>query len=84
MVKIYENSGNLLRFTKMVKYLPEFEYFTVFLKNRNFISKIKRSKVTDHAATKLNLKAFLNLLVKKWPFFQFHVTSCTPILCARS
>ena len=35
---------------KMVKLLPEFEDFTVFLKNRNFISKIKRSKVTDYAA----------------------------------
>ena len=46
------DSGNLLRFTKMVKYLPEFEYFTVFLKNRNFISKTKRSKVTDSAALK--------------------------------
>ena len=35
----------------MIKCLPEFEYlFTVFLKNRNFISKIKRSKVTDYAA----------------------------------
>ena len=35
---------------KMVKYLPEFEYFTVFLKNRNFISKIRISKVTNYAA----------------------------------
>ena len=35
---------------KMVKCLPEFKFFTVFLKNRNFISKIKRSKVTDYAA----------------------------------
>ena len=26
--------------------------FTVFLKNRNIISKIKRSKVTDYAALK--------------------------------
>ena len=34
----------------MVKFLPEFEDFTVFLKIRNFISKIKRSKVTDYAA----------------------------------
>ena len=33
----------------MVKCLPEFEYFTVFLKNRNFISKIRISKVTDYA-----------------------------------
>ena len=34
----------------MVKCLPEFEYFSVFLKNRNFISKIRISKVTDYAA----------------------------------
>ena len=34
----------------MVKCLPEFEYFTVFLKNKNIISKIRRSKVTDYAA----------------------------------
>ena len=34
----------------MVKYIPEFEYFTVFLKNRNIIYKIRRSKVTDYAA----------------------------------
>ena len=34
----------------MVKCLPEFEYFTVFLKNRNFILKIKKSKVTDYLA----------------------------------
>ena len=30
--------------------LPEFEYFTVFLKNKNVILKIRRSKVTDYAA----------------------------------
>ena len=29
-----------------------FSFFTVFLKNRNIISKIKRSKVTDYAALK--------------------------------
>ena len=40
---------------KIVKCLPEFEYFTVFLKNRNFISKIRISKVTDYEA--LTLKA---------------------------
>ena len=34
----------------MVKTLPEFEYLTVFLKNRNFISRIRRSKVRDNAA----------------------------------
>ena len=36
----------------MVKCLPEFEYFTVFLKNKNIIIKIRRSKVTDYAALK--------------------------------
>ena len=35
---------------KMVKCLPKLEYFTVFLKNRNFIFKIRISKVTDYAA----------------------------------
>ena len=39
----------------MVKCLPEFEYFTVILKNINFISKIRRSKVTDYAALKVGL-----------------------------
>ena len=34
----------------MVKCLLEFEYFTVFLKNKNIIFKIRRSKVTDYAA----------------------------------
>ena len=34
----------------MIKCLPEFEYFTEFLKNRSFICKIRRSKVTDYAA----------------------------------
>ena len=39
----------------MVKCLPEFEYFTVFLKNKNIIFKIRRSKVTDYAALSYNL-----------------------------
>ena len=34
----------------MVKYYLNLSIFTVFLKNRNFISKIRRSKVTDYAA----------------------------------
>ena len=34
----------------MVKSIPILSFFTVFLKNRNIISKIKRSKVTDYAA----------------------------------
>ena len=41
------DSDNLVRFTKMVLNLST---FAVFLKNRNIISKIRRSKVTDNAA----------------------------------
>ena len=37
----------------MVKCLPEFEYFTAFLKNKNIIFKIRRSKVTDYAALRM-------------------------------
>ena len=37
----------------MVKCLPVFEYFTVFLKNKNIISKIRRSKFTDYATLTL-------------------------------
>ena len=44
-------SDNLLRFTKMVKCLPEC-IFTVLLKNKNIIFKSRRSKVTDYAALK--------------------------------
>ena len=46
----------------MVKCLPEFEYFTVFLKNRNsyFISKIKRSKITDYGALTKTSISLLN------------------------
>ena len=47
----------------MVKCLPEFEYFTVFLKNKNIIFKIRRSKVTDYAA--LILLVGLLLIKKK-------------------
>ena len=42
----------------MVKCLPKFEYFTVFMKNRNFISKIRRSKVTDYAALNAHAHVF--------------------------
>ena len=40
----------MLRFTKLVKYIPEFYFFAVFLKNRKIIPKIKTSIVTDYAA----------------------------------
>ena len=41
----------------MVKCLPEFEVFlTVFLKNKNIIFKIRRSKVTDYAALSVDLQ----------------------------
>ena len=41
----------LLRFTKLVKCIPEFlVFFYCVLENRNISSKINRSKVTDYAA----------------------------------
>ena len=46
----------------LVKSLHDFEYFTVFLKNRNFTSKIKRSKVTDYAALTAQEKVWLGEL----------------------
>ena len=42
---------------KMVKLLPEFEYFSVFLKIETFFSKI-RSKVTDYAALNSNTRQY--------------------------
>ena len=39
----------------MVKCLPDLNIFTAFLKNKNIIFKIRRSKVTDYAAL-MNVK----------------------------
>ena len=41
---------NCLLLRKRLNVYLNFSIFTVFLKNRNFISKMKRSKVTDYAA----------------------------------
>ena len=38
----------------MVKCLPELSIFTAFLKNKNIIFKIRRSKVTDYAALRIS------------------------------
>ena len=45
----------MLIITKKVKCKPEFSIFTVFLKNRNIILKIKISTVTDYAALKCKI-----------------------------
>ena len=45
----YFDRYNLLKFMKMVKCYLNLSIFTAFLKNRNFISKIRISKVTDYA-----------------------------------
>ena len=44
---------------KMVKCLPEFDYFYCILENRNFISKIRISKVTDYAAFRFEFLKFI-------------------------
>ena len=41
----------------MVKFLPEFEDFYCILENSNFISEIKKSKVTDYAALTIYIHA---------------------------
>ena len=49
----------------MVKCLPEFEYFTVFLKKTNIIFKIRRSKVTDYAALKGTATLMMTMVYMK-------------------
>ena len=44
----------------MVKCVPEFEYFTVFLKIETLFKKIKRSKDTDYAALTKVLQYLIN------------------------
>ena len=39
-----------------------FSIFTAFLKNRNIISKMKRSKVTDYAALRLGKHTYFSKL----------------------
>ena len=45
----------------MVKCYLNLSIFTVFLKNRNFISKIRRSKVTDYAALRVKFQNGFNV-----------------------
>ena len=57
----------MLRLTKLVNVYLNFSYFTVFLKNRNISSKIKRSKVTDFAALSLSDVVFIMRIPVKMP-----------------
>ena len=50
---------------KLVKCIPEFYFFTVFLKNRNISSKIKRSKATDYAALRVHNEIFIFLFLNQ-------------------
>ena len=50
----------------MVKCLPEFELFYCILGNRNFISKIRISKVTDYAAFNYPFVSIFVLLISMW------------------
>ena len=45
----------MLRLTKIVKCHPNLSIFTVFLKYRNCMSKIRKLKVTDYAALRQGL-----------------------------
>ena len=59
----------------MVKCLPELSIFTVFLTNRNFIYKIRRSKVTDYAALSIVQwqMLYLNLAFKYALLIRLHI-----------
>ena len=56
---------------KMVKVYLNLSIFTVFLKNRNFLSKIRISKVTDYAALSFHVSVYI----------QFVVIECGPMIC---
>ena len=67
----------------MVKCIPEFEYFTAFLKNKNIIFKTRRSKVTDYAAlnathnvTSYRLKAKLKFRIVTCQFHRENIRFC--------
>ena len=46
----------------MVNVYLNLSIFTVFLKNKNIILKIRRSKVTDYAALNLNMYVWLRVI----------------------
>ena len=52
-----------------------FSFFTVFLKNRNTSSKIKRSKVTEYAALIVYYTSFLYMRATSGDFSLFHARS---------
>ena len=51
----------------MVNVYPNFSIFTLFLKNKNIISKIRRSKVTDYAALNYYPLPYFGGICKKSP-----------------
>ena len=74
----------------MVKCIPEYIYFfTVFLKNRNISSEIKRSKVTDYAALKDSEYGSVHEILvkqkrKKRDFGTFLIYAQTPLSIAHT
>ena len=67
----------------MVKCLPEFEYFTVFLKNKHIIFKIRRSKVTDYAALR-ELVYICNCKILNYNILMTVAKTCEKVLrCLR-
>ena len=64
-----------------------FSFFTVFLKNRNISSKIKRSKVTDYAALSglmpSNMLRQMGLVARKSVFGGFRTTKAQTSLRMR-
>ena len=65
----------------MVKCLPEFEYITVFLKNKNIIFKIRRPKVTDYAA--LSKPSNIHNIIDLFTDAVLHIVAKQPIKIAK-
>ena len=61
----------------MIKCYLNLNIFTVFLKNRNFISKIRISKVTDYAALTSLSTDRIDLINIHITFFTSNITNQT-------
>ena len=72
----------MFNIAKKVNVYLNFSIFTVFLKNRNIISKMKRSKVTDYAALTIFCTCALISRDSMMIFFKFMRKHCCLQKCA--
>ena len=71
----------MLRFMELINCLPEFEYFTVFLKNRNLFQKLPDQKLQTMANPKhIVYVVMLRPCIALRGVACFDI-SCTPDMC---